>query len=56
ALLALYRPASFIPEDIWRAYLATTNGNEQALRDVNHDGVNLTLLDGIMRRWAFDNR
>ncbi|KAG1877489.1 hypothetical protein F4604DRAFT_1757844 [Suillus subluteus] len=35
ALPALYRPASFITKDIWRACPATTNGNEQAHRNVN---------------------
>ncbi|KAG2742423.1 hypothetical protein P692DRAFT_20821992 [Suillus brevipes Sb2] len=49
ALPALYRPASFIPEDIWRACPTTTNGNEQAHRNINRDGVHLTLLRGIMR-------
>ncbi|KAG1866177.1 hypothetical protein F4604DRAFT_1779145, partial [Suillus subluteus] len=33
-LPALYRPTSFITEDIWRACPATTNGNEQAHRNV----------------------
>ncbi|KAG2343047.1 hypothetical protein BDR05DRAFT_885114, partial [Suillus weaverae] len=47
-LPALYRPESFIPENIWRACPATTNGNEQPHRNVNCDGVNLTLLGGIM--------
>jgi len=56
ALPALYHPASLIPEDIWCAYPATTNGNEQAHRNVNRDGVNLTLLGGIMRGRAFDDR
>ncbi|KAG2130545.1 hypothetical protein BD769DRAFT_1292574, partial [Suillus cothurnatus] len=56
ALPALYHPASLIPEDIWRACPATTNGNEQAHRNVNRDGVNLTLLGGIMRGRAFDDR
>ncbi|KAG2033350.1 hypothetical protein BDR03DRAFT_967800 [Suillus americanus] len=41
---------------IWRACPATTNGNEQAHRNVNRDGVNLTLLGGIMRGRAFDDR
>lgn len=56
ALPALYRPASFIPEDIWRACPTTTNGNEQAHRNINRDGVHLTLLGGIMRGRAFDDR
>jgi hypothetical protein len=55
-LQALYRPTSFITEDIWRACLATTNGNEQAHCNVNRNGVNLTLLSGIMRGRAFDDR
>ncbi|KAG2032903.1 hypothetical protein BDR03DRAFT_968956 [Suillus americanus] len=41
---------------IWRACPATTNGNEQAHRNVNRDGVNLILLGGIMRGRAFDDR
>ncbi|KAG1873879.1 hypothetical protein F4604DRAFT_1508453, partial [Suillus subluteus] len=58
ALSALYHPASFIPEGIWCAYLATANGNEQAHRNVNwnRDGMNLTLLGGVMRGRAFDDR
>jgi hypothetical protein len=55
ALPALYHPASLIPEDIWCACPATTNGNEQAHHNVNHDSVNLTLLGGIMRGRAFDD-
>ena len=55
-LKAIYRPASFIPEEIWKACPATTNGNEQAHRDVNRDGTNLTLLGGIMQGKAYDNR
>ncbi|KAG1876289.1 hypothetical protein F4604DRAFT_1581198, partial [Suillus subluteus] len=35
---------------------ATTNDNEQAHRNVNCDGVNLTLLGGVMRGRAFDDR
>ncbi|KAG2045848.1 hypothetical protein BDR06DRAFT_985730 [Suillus hirtellus] len=56
ALPTLYRPASFIPEDIWRACPTTTNSNEQAHRNINRDGVHLTLLGGIMRGQAFDDR
>ncbi|KAG2040066.1 hypothetical protein BDR03DRAFT_950183 [Suillus americanus] len=41
---------------IWCACSATTNGNEQAHRNVNRDGANLTLLGGIMRGRAFDDR
>ncbi|KAG2034183.1 hypothetical protein BDR03DRAFT_803312, partial [Suillus americanus] len=53
---ALYHPASFIPEDIWCACPVTTNGNEQARRTVNRDGVNLTLLGSSVRGRAFDDR
>ncbi|KAG2116152.1 hypothetical protein DEU56DRAFT_748432 [Suillus clintonianus] len=55
-LAAIYRPASLIPEIIWRACPSTTNGNEQAHRSANRDGVNLTLLGGIMRGRDFDER
>ncbi|KAG1786273.1 uncharacterized protein HD556DRAFT_1449897 [Suillus plorans] len=55
ALPALYRPTSFITEDIWRACPATMNGNEQAHWNVNRDSMNLTLLGGIMKGRAFDD-
>lgn len=55
-LAAIYRPASLIPEVIWRACPSTTNSNEQAHRSANRDGVNLTLLGGIMRGRDFDER
>ncbi|KAG6374675.1 hypothetical protein JVT61DRAFT_4044 [Boletus reticuloceps] len=56
ALAAIYRPASFIPEDIWKASPSTTNGNEQSHRNINRDGINLTLLGGIMRGKEYDDR
>ena len=46
---ALYQPRSLIPPYIWKASPSTTNGNEQAHRNVNRDGTGLTLLAGIMR-------
>ncbi|KAI5985825.1 hypothetical protein F5J12DRAFT_696074, partial [Pisolithus orientalis] len=46
-LKEIYRPVSLIPEEIWKASPMTTNGNEQAHRNVNCDGTNLTLLGGI---------
>lgn len=55
-LKAIYRPASLIPEEIWKACPGTTNGNEQAHRNVNRDGTNLTLLGGIMRGKAYNDR
>ncbi|KAK7001956.1 hypothetical protein R3P38DRAFT_3326837 [Favolaschia claudopus] len=56
ALPALYQPMSLIPLEIWKAAPATTNGNEQAHRNVNRDGVNLTILGGIMRGMQYDAR
>ncbi|RDB26058.1 hypothetical protein Hypma_006546 [Hypsizygus marmoreus] len=56
ALPALYQPLSLIPLDIWKASPTTTNGNEQAHRNVNRDGVNLTILAGIMRGMQYDKR
>jgi hypothetical protein len=48
AIPALYQPASLIPLEIWKSAPSTTNGNEQAHRNINRDGVNLTMLGGIM--------
>ncbi|KAG1815078.1 uncharacterized protein BJ212DRAFT_1447397 [Suillus subaureus] len=56
ALPAIYRPMSFIPIAIWKALPTTTNGNEQAHRNINRDGINLTLLAGIMRGYEYDVR
>ncbi|KAG2134297.1 hypothetical protein BD769DRAFT_1444341, partial [Suillus cothurnatus] len=53
---APHHPASLITKDIWHVCLVTTNGNEEAHRNLNGDGVNLTLLGGIMRGRAFDDR
>ena len=52
----MYRPLSLIPEDIWKATPATSNGNEQAHRDVNRDGTKLSLLGGVMRGREYDHR
>ncbi|KAF7333761.1 hypothetical protein MVEN_02332800 [Mycena venus] len=49
ALPALYQPASLIPLEIWKSAPSTMNGNEQAHRNINRDGVNLTMLGAIMR-------
>ncbi|KAF8997410.1 hypothetical protein BDQ17DRAFT_1429090 [Cyathus striatus] len=51
---AIYQPASLIPLEIWQASASSTNGNEQAHRNINHDGINLTLLGGIMRGMQYD--
>ena len=56
AIPALYQPASLIPLGVWRASPSTTNGNEQAHRNINRDGVNLTVLGGIMRGMQYDHR
>ncbi|EIW73871.1 hypothetical protein CONPUDRAFT_147995 [Coniophora puteana RWD-64-598 SS2] len=56
ALTAIYWPRSLIPLHIWKASPSTTNGNEQAHRSINRDGVNLTLLGGIMRGFQYDER
>ncbi|KAF8996761.1 hypothetical protein BDQ17DRAFT_1173648, partial [Cyathus striatus] len=45
----LYWPESFIPLEIWQALLLSTNGNEQAHWNINYNGINLTMLSGIMR-------
>ena len=45
-----------MPLEIWKACPATTNGNEQAHRNVNCDGVGLTLLAGVMRSMHYDKR
>ena len=45
---ALYFPRSLMPPEVWKASPTTTNGNEQAHRNINHNGVSLTLLGGVM--------
>ncbi|KAJ7809872.1 hypothetical protein B0H14DRAFT_2607764, partial [Mycena olivaceomarginata] len=56
ALPALYQPHSLIPLEIWKSAPSTSNGNEQSHRNVNRDGVNLTMLGGIMRGMQYDAR
>ncbi|KAK7001996.1 hypothetical protein R3P38DRAFT_3608943 [Favolaschia claudopus] len=56
ALPAIYQPASLIPLELWKSAPSTTNGNEQAHRNINRDGVNLTILGGIMRGMQYDAR
>ena len=51
---ALYQPYSLIPPYIWKASPSTTNGNEQAHRNINRNGTGLTLLAGIMRGQQHD--
>lgn len=56
ALPGVYWAASKIPLEIWKAAPSTTNGNEQAHRNINRDGINLTLLAGVMRGLQYDVR
>lgn len=55
-LAAVYQPLSKIPVEVWRAAPSTSNGNEQAHRNINRDGTKLTMLAGIMRGLQFDSR
>ncbi|KAH0831831.1 hypothetical protein J3R83DRAFT_12681 [Lanmaoa asiatica] len=53
---ALYFPRSLMPPEIWKASPTTTNGNEQAHRNINRDGISLTLLGGVMHGQDYDER
>ena len=55
-LAAVYRPASMIPVEIWKASPTTTNGNEQSHRNIYHDGIKMSLVPGAMRSFQFDYR
>ena len=54
ALPGLYQPVSLIPLTIWKACPSTTNGNEEAHRNAYREGINLTLLAGIMKGMKYD--
>ncbi|KAF8525595.1 hypothetical protein BU17DRAFT_41669, partial [Hysterangium stoloniferum] len=56
ALAGIYQPLSKIPLEIWKASPLISNGNEQAHRNINRDGIKLTMLAGIMRGMQFDSR
>ncbi|GJJ12557.1 hypothetical protein Clacol_006800 [Clathrus columnatus] len=56
AFAAIYQPMSKIPLEIWKAAPPTSNGNEQAHRNINRDGMKLTMLARIMRGLQFDSR
>ena len=45
-----------MPPEIWKASPTTTNGNEQAHRNINRDGISLTLLGGVMHGQDYDAR
>lgn len=53
---ALYFPRSLMPPEVWKASPMTTNGNEQAHRNINRDGISLTLLGGVMHGKDYDER
>ncbi|KAF8587656.1 hypothetical protein K439DRAFT_1407319 [Ramaria rubella] len=55
AIVALYQPASKILIEIWKASPSTSNSNEQAHRNLNHDRIKLTMLVGIMRGMQYDS-
>ncbi|KAF8584553.1 hypothetical protein K439DRAFT_1259042, partial [Ramaria rubella] len=55
AIAALYPPASKILIEVWKASPLTSNGNEQAHRSINRDGVKLTMLTGIMCGMQYDS-
>ena len=55
-LAAIYWPESKIPLETWKAAPSTSNGNEQAHRNINRDGTRLALLTGIMCGSQFDSR
>ncbi|KAI0054384.1 hypothetical protein BV25DRAFT_1949705 [Artomyces pyxidatus] len=52
----IYRPKSLISRDRWLAAPPDTNGNEQSHRDINRDGVHLSLLGGIELGMRYDAR
>ncbi|KIJ34383.1 hypothetical protein M422DRAFT_263521 [Sphaerobolus stellatus SS14] len=56
ALAGICRQRSLNPVESWKAAPNTTNGNEQAHRDANRNGVHLSLFAGIMRILQYDSR
>lgn len=56
AIPALYFPKSLMPAKFWKACPTITNGNEQAHRNINRDGINLTLLRGVMHGQDYNER
>ena len=56
ALAAIYRPKSKIPLDVWKAAPSTSNGNEQAHRNINRDGTKLSVLAAIQFGQGVDFR
>ncbi|KAF8994773.1 hypothetical protein BDQ17DRAFT_1251365, partial [Cyathus striatus] len=53
---AINQKQSLIPLRVWQSSPSSTNGNEQSHRDINRDGINLTMLGGIMHGMQYDFR
>ncbi|KAL6304684.1 hypothetical protein BKA93DRAFT_732739 [Sparassis latifolia] len=56
AWAAIYRPKSLISRERWLAAPPDTNSNEQGHRDINRDGVQLSLLAGVEIGSRYDGR
>ncbi|KIJ50328.1 hypothetical protein M422DRAFT_245581 [Sphaerobolus stellatus SS14] len=56
ALAAIYRPKSKIPLYIWKAAPSTSNGNEQAHRNINRDGTKLSVVAALQFGQGVDYR
>ncbi|KIJ26888.1 hypothetical protein M422DRAFT_271984 [Sphaerobolus stellatus SS14] len=56
ALAAIYRPKSKIPVHIWEAAPSTSNGDEQAHRNINREGTKLAIVAGILFGQGVDFR
>ena len=54
-LAAVYRPASQIPVEVWKASPSTTNSNELSHCDIYHAGQKLSLVPGAMRGFQYDH-
>ena len=54
AFPGIYWPTSRIPLEVWKASPPKTNGNEQSHRNINRDGMGLTLLAGVMQGLHYD--
>ncbi|KIJ46901.1 hypothetical protein M422DRAFT_249642 [Sphaerobolus stellatus SS14] len=55
-MAAIYWGKSFMPLSVWKAAPSTSNGNEQAHRNINRDGIKLSILAGAMIGYHLDSR
>ncbi|KIJ25851.1 hypothetical protein M422DRAFT_273135 [Sphaerobolus stellatus SS14] len=55
-MAAIYWGKSFMPLSVWKAAPSTSNGNEQAHRNINRDGIKLSILAGAMIGYNLDSR